>query len=90
MWRSFPYEHRSELRAYLGFIAYLLDVYVESDPFNGATKGDIKLLMHYVWELANNENAKIVCSKYQCSPPLCMSGLSLGTLLFAIGPDAST
>lgn len=54
--------------AYLGFIAYLLDVYVESDPFNGATKGDIKLLMHYVWELANNENAKIVCSKYPMLP----------------------
>ena len=36
--------------AYLSFIAYLLDVYIESDPFNGATKGDIKLLMRYVWE----------------------------------------
>lgn len=54
--------------AYLGFIAYLLDVYVESDPFNGATKGDIKLLMHYVWELANSENAKSVCSKYPMLP----------------------
>ena len=54
--------------AYLGFIAHLQDVYVESDPFNGATKGDIKLLMHYVWELANSENAKSVCSKYPMLP----------------------
>ena len=54
--------------AYLGFIAYLLDVYVESDPFNGATKGDIKLLMRYVWDLANNENAKSVCSNYPMLP----------------------
>lgn len=54
--------------AYLGFIAYLLDVYIESDPFNGATKGDIKLLMHYVWDLANSENAKSVCAKYPMLP----------------------
>lgn len=54
--------------AYLGFIAYLLDVYIESDPFNGATKGDIKLLMHYVWDLANSVNPKSVCSKYPMLP----------------------
>lgn len=54
--------------AYLGFIAYLLDVYVESDPFNGATKGDIKLLMRYVWDLANNADPKSVCRNYPMLP----------------------
>lgn len=39
---------------YLGFIAYLLDIYVESDSFNSASKADIRTLMHYVWECANN------------------------------------
>ena len=54
--------------AYLGFVATLLDVYIESDAFNGATKGDIKLLMHYVWELANNPDARSVCDKYPMLP----------------------
>ncbi len=40
--------------AYLGFIAYLLDIYIESDSFNSATKADIRNLMEYVWEIANN------------------------------------
>lgn len=39
---------------YLGFIAYLLDIYIESDSFNSASKADIRTLMHYVWECANN------------------------------------
>lgn len=38
---------------YLGFIAYLLDIYIESDSFNSATKADIRTLMHYVWECCN-------------------------------------
>lgn len=56
---------------YLGFVATLLDVYIESNSFNGATRADIKLLMRYVWELANNENANSVCAKY----PMLPSGL---------------
>lgn len=54
--------------AYLGFIAYLLDVYVESNPFNGATKGDIRMLMRYVYDLANSPDPKSVCAKYPMLP----------------------
>lgn len=54
--------------AFLGFVATLLDIHIESNSFNGATKGDIKLLMQYVWDLANNENATTVCSKYPMLP----------------------
>jgi DNA-directed RNA polymerase beta subunit len=42
--------------AYLGFIATLLDIHIESNAFNGAEKEDIKLLMQYVWDLANDKN----------------------------------
>lgn len=53
---------------YLGFVATLLDVYIQSDAFNGATLGDIKLLMRYVWELANTADAKSVFRKYPMLP----------------------
>lgn len=53
---------------YLGFIATLLDIYIESNSFNGATRADIKLLMRYVWDLANNENVNSVCAKYPMLP----------------------
>lgn len=54
--------------AYLGFIAYLLDIYVESDAFNGATKADIRELMHYVYDLANSGSADSVNGKYSHLP----------------------
>lgn len=54
--------------AYLGFIATLLDVYIESDSFNGASRSDISLLMHYVYDLANCESVASVNSKYEMLP----------------------
>lgn len=54
--------------AYLGFIATLLDIYVESNAFNGATRDDIKLLMRYVWELANSPNPDEVFRKFPMLP----------------------
>lgn len=53
---------------YLGFIAYLLDVYVESDSFNGAAKKDIKRLMAYVYDLANTADVNAVCRQYPDLP----------------------
>lgn len=53
---------------FLGFVATLLDVYIESNAFNGATRGDIKLLLRYVYDLANNDNASAVCARYPMLP----------------------
>ena len=52
---------------YLGFVAYLLDINVESDSFNGATKADCKELMGYVWSVAN-EGADVANAKYPGIP----------------------
>lgn len=41
------------LDAHLGLVAEILDIYIESDSFNGATTDDIKYLMRYTWTLAN-------------------------------------
>jgi DNA-directed RNA polymerase subunit beta len=38
---------------HLGLVAEVLNVYIESDAFNGATTEDIKYLMRYTWTLAN-------------------------------------
>lgn len=43
------------LEAHLGFVAELLDIYIETDAFNGSTLSNIRLLMELVWELANND-----------------------------------
>lgn len=53
---------------YLGFVAELLDIYIESDSFNGASRKDIKRLMSYVYDLANNPNADGVCRQYPDLP----------------------
>lgn len=39
--------------SHLGLIAEILQAYIESDPFNGATVKDIEYLMRYTWSLAN-------------------------------------
>lgn len=44
------------LEAHLGFVAEVLNIYICSDPFNGATHEEIQKLMHYVYDLANAEN----------------------------------
>jgi DNA-directed RNA polymerase subunit beta len=47
-----------ELEAHTGFIAYLLGIRIESDPFNGATVQDIKNLMKFVYDIANQANVE--------------------------------
>ena len=42
------------LEAHLGFIAELLDVYIEVDAFNGCSLEMIRDLMQLVWDLANS------------------------------------
>ena len=54
--------------AFLGFVATLLDVHIESNSFNGATRGDVKLLMKYVWDIANSENINTVIPNYPMLP----------------------
>lgn len=41
------------LHCHLGLIAEVLQCYIESDSFNGATIEDIEYLMRYTWTLAN-------------------------------------
>lgn len=58
-----------ELEGHAGFIAYLLGIRIESDPFNGATIDDIKMLMKYVHELANNPDPRAACAKFLHAVP---------------------
>lgn len=41
------------LEAHLGFIAEVLNLYIISDPFNGATLDDIRVLMDFAYEICN-------------------------------------
>lgn len=43
------------LEAHLGFVAELLDIYIVSNAFNGATHDDIQMLMSLVYDLANSD-----------------------------------
>jgi DNA-directed RNA polymerase beta subunit len=54
--------------AYLGFVAMLLDINIQSNAFNGASRQEIVMLMQYVYDLANNDNADAVCSRYPLIP----------------------
>lgn len=53
---------------YLGFVAMLLDIHIETDCFNGASRNDVKLLMQYVYDLANEPNAEGVFERYSMLP----------------------
>ena len=46
------------LEAHLGFVAELMDIYIVSDAFNGATHEDIRMLMSLVYDLANSDPSK--------------------------------
>lgn len=39
--------------ALLGLVAEVLDTFIESNSFNGASRDDIKYIMRYTWTLAN-------------------------------------
>lgn len=54
--------------AWLGFVAYLLDIYIKSNSFNGATRGEVAELMSYVYDLANSSDPKSVTAKYPSLP----------------------
>lgn len=54
--------------AWLNFVAYLLDIYIESDSFNGATSSDVAELMEFVWEIANSTDPKSAVSKFTNLP----------------------
>lgn len=57
-----------QLEAHCGFIAYLLGIRIESDPFNGATIEEIKSLMSFVYELANNPDPQVAISMHPGYP----------------------
>lgn len=48
------------LECNLGLACYVLGIRCESDSFNGATEEDIKLLLSYAWDLANEDDAEVV------------------------------
>lgn len=53
------------LESYLGFVAYLLDIYIISDPFNGATNDEVAKLLKFVYDLSNEpdtNNWNSICS----------------------------
>lgn len=55
------------MEAHLGLIATVLGIYIRSDPFNGATLEDTRMLMHMAHELANCGDAsrcRSICSSY--------------------------
>lgn len=54
--------------AWLGFCAYLLDIYIESDSFNGATKGDVAELMSFCYDVCNTSNPRSAVAKYPNIP----------------------
>lgn len=54
--------------ALLSFVAYLLDINIESDSFNGATKSDVAELMKFVHALANNPNPRSAVAKFTNIP----------------------
>jgi DNA-directed RNA polymerase beta subunit len=46
------------LEAHLGFIGYLLDIRIQSNPFNGATASEIKGLLKFMYDVANHSNVE--------------------------------
>lgn len=53
---------------FMGFVATLLDIHIQSDPFNGASKEEVAELLHYVWDLCNNDDYFAVIAKYPNIP----------------------
>lgn len=56
---------------HLGLTGYVLGVYMNSDPFNGASLSDLKLLMNYAYDMANSgtvEKAKALQQNYKMLP----------------------
>jgi hypothetical protein len=45
-----------QFEAHLGFCCYMLDIYTESDSFNGATASDIDELWQFVYDCAHAES----------------------------------
>jgi DNA-directed RNA polymerase subunit beta len=50
--------------AYLGFVATLLDINIQSNAFNGASHREVRMLMSYAYDLANTADANSVCARY--------------------------
>lgn len=44
------------LECNLGLVCYILGIHARSDSFNGASTREIKLLLQFVWDLANKGN----------------------------------
>lgn len=53
---------------FMGLVATLLDIHIQSDPFNGASKEEVMELIHYVWDLCNNDDYPSVIAKYPSIP----------------------
>lgn len=50
------------LECNLGLVCYILGIRARSDSFNGASTREIKLLLQFVWDLANKEDIEAVLS----------------------------
>jgi DNA-directed RNA polymerase beta subunit len=57
-----------ELEGYCGFIAYLLGISIESNPFNGASLEEVKLLMQFVYDFANYNDVDSASRKWLSVP----------------------
>jgi DNA-directed RNA polymerase beta subunit len=57
------------LEASLGFVAYLLDINIQSDAFNGLSTDEVKLLFEFVYDIANSQAPETVISTNYGSLP---------------------
>lgn len=55
------------LECHLGFVAYILSLRIRSDSYNGADIEEIRLLLSYVWDLANKDDWDAVMNDFKYS-----------------------
>lgn len=56
------------LDTHLGLAAHVLGIKTQSDPFNGASRKEVKLLMSYAYDMANSDNPEAVSNTYTMIP----------------------
>jgi DNA-directed RNA polymerase subunit beta len=56
------------LEANTGLAAFVLGIHVMSDAFNGISREEVKMLLSYAYDMANNEDPKNVISQYPNIP----------------------
>lgn len=51
------------LECHLGLVGHILDIYIRSDSFNGATIGNVAMLLQFTWDVANLPDLEAVLAK---------------------------